>query len=107
MRFTFFAAAATVIERRSSIVIRSGFCTGLNSRFLCPLNPPKTKFFNHYLSKMSEFSTSPTVNALLGDWSHLQYELPPFNELKPGDFEEALKTAMKQHIGKMVCLLQS
>eukprot|EP01036_Dinobryon_divergens_P034296 gene34296-44299_t len=50
---------------------------------------------------MSEFSTSPTVNALLGDWSHLQYELPPFNELKPGDFEEALKTAMKQHIADL------
>ena len=94
--------SATLIEsRRSSILIRAGFCTGLHLRFH-PLKHSKTKFFNHNIRKMSEFSTS---NALLGDWSHLQYELPPFTELKPGDFEEALKTAMKQHIGTVFCLL--
>ena len=35
----------------------------------------------------------------MDNWTHIPYELPPFNEIKPGDFEDALKKAMKLHLG--------
>lgn len=102
MRFNFPAATilfeTILVESRRSVSIRAGFCKRLHSfSLLHPSHPSITTF----KIKMTEFSSTP-VNAVLGDWSRFQYELPPFADLKPCDFEEALKTAMKQHIGNFV-----